>query len=592
MSMLMSTQTSPGSSTAQLLARCRLRRRQDLIGADLFLVMAVACATPPDTSLWKSWIQLPQPLTVSLLDDAPIEFVKAELKRCVDSCDASDASQGDFLPTRLLDVSGSIPRLVTTRAASRIQDTDARYLALSYCWGNGNQLKLTQDSIDWMTRGIPLELLAPVQIDTIALAKALSIPYVWIDALCILQDDHDDWCRESSSMHKIYATSYLTVCALSTTSCQQGYLSRRSPMITVPCHSKTDDTGYFHLQPFMWTHDRNQTYSGITPGSTWSTRAWTYQEQGMATRLLYVTSAGFTFSCSSWTISEHSNLASNPRKDVILAELLASKDPETLYKTWAERVIANYSPRELTQNQDRLPALSGLAQIFGQSLPGDEYAAGLWRNDLHRGLGWILRIPPHESLSGLLDDLSDNDSYIGPSWSWISRPKSLVVYDEELVFYKYKSSEWIDHQEFELLSMSITKKGLDNYGQISQGTLSVRAYVYKLSRKGNAARDANDPRNLIYTFGDQQNHACLIRPDWRLKDEKQNLCNLSFVLIGSGSSEDEPRTSLHGLVVHAVGASGTYFRVGTFWPTLVYNFAEPSLQFFRRESILQDIKLI
>lgn len=71
-------------------------------------------------------------------------------------------------------------------------------------------------------------------------------------------------------------------------------------------------------------------------------------------------------------------------------------------------VINDYAKRNLTVETDKLPALSGVAQKFQAKLQND-YVAGLFASDLHRGLLWN----PGRNLE-------NNSQYPGPSWSWIS----------------------------------------------------------------------------------------------------------------------------------------------------------------------------
>ncbi|KAK6083896.1 hypothetical protein SCUP515_01592 [Seiridium cupressi] len=572
--------------------KSHVRREENMDRMQMYLQMAVVCATPPVNCPWPSRLQLPRSLGTSLLEDGSIAFVKDELRRCVDECAPSSIVAGGFLPTRLLNVTGRKPKLVETSTLSNGQDIDTRYIALSYCWGNGTQPKLTKSSKASMSSEIPLARLAPVQADIITLAKVLAVPFVWIDALCILQDDRDDWCRESSNMHRIYASSYLTVCVLSTASCQQSFLARTSGTVTVPFLSESNVGGYFQLQPFLWLEkgSRIMTYSGIPPGSPWSRRAWTFQEQAMATRLLYVTKAGFTFSCSSRTVCEQSNLASDPRKDIILANILISETPETLYRTWADRVIPHYSARELTYNQDRLPALPGVAQIFAQRMTGDKYAAGLWAKDLHRGLMWILPYIPQVSLEELLRSFSDETFYVSPTWSWTSRPSTVITYDEEIAVY---NDQWKHHQHFQLIDLSIVPQGSDSFGQISKATMYIRAQVHTLPATSLGNRATHDPRYVLYKFGGEDDPVCIMWLDWQSQREDYMLDGLSLVLISSGSYAYNPESLLYGLVVHPARGENTFVRVGTFWPPPAYEHVKaPTIQFFFEVSMVRELSII
>jgi len=100
--------------------------------------------------------------------------------------------------------------------------------------------------------------------DAITLAEKLKILYIWIDLLCIVQDDPYDWTRESSSIAGIYANGYLTIAAASSADCSEGF-RKQSPQSRVPV---TADTPLGparvlgrHLVPPHPTHSRTMPWT-------------------------------------------------------------------------------------------------------------------------------------------------------------------------------------------------------------------------------------------------------------------------------------------------------------------------------------------
>jgi hypothetical protein len=79
------------------------------------------------------------------------------------------------------------------------------------------------------------------------------------------------------------------------------------------------------------------------------------------------------------------------------------------YLQWYS-IIADYSNRKMTFSSDAFPALVGLATEFRARLH-DQYVAGLWQGDLHRGLLWIVDEPEYAVVI---------KPYRAPSWSWAS----------------------------------------------------------------------------------------------------------------------------------------------------------------------------
>ena len=123
-----------------------------------------------------------------------------------------DDDSGTPLPSRLIDVSHLDPTMVVLRES----DLHMRgsYLTLSHRWGNnaGSSIVMTTTAnLDRHKQGILVSNLPKTFQDTIKTARSLEIPYVWIDSLCIIQDDSADWEREASQMARIYQFSIATI---------------------------------------------------------------------------------------------------------------------------------------------------------------------------------------------------------------------------------------------------------------------------------------------------------------------------------------------------------------------------------------------
>jgi hypothetical protein len=65
---------------------------------------------------------------------------------------------------------------------------DVDYIALSHCWGE-NDCRMTRSNLTAMLESIEFESLPKTFQDAITVARKLGVPYVWIDSLCIIQDD-------------------------------------------------------------------------------------------------------------------------------------------------------------------------------------------------------------------------------------------------------------------------------------------------------------------------------------------------------------------------------------------------------------------
>jgi len=106
------------------------------------------------------------------------------------------------LPTRVLDLrrfrSGREVRLVTSDGC------EGSFVALSYLWGSSKPFRTTQANLKQHMRNVPLHELPQTYLDAVMLVANIGVDYLWIDALCIVQDDRDDWELEIANMAAVY----------------------------------------------------------------------------------------------------------------------------------------------------------------------------------------------------------------------------------------------------------------------------------------------------------------------------------------------------------------------------------------------------
>jgi hypothetical protein len=127
-----------------------------------------------------------------------------------------------LLPTRVLDLGepgyhSEVIRLVESDGFQ----IDC-YIALSHCWGTSHWIKTTKVTLKSHKRGIPLFSLPQTFQDAVYLARRFATRWLWIDTLCILQDDKVDWLRKSAQIGAVYANVYLTLSAATSTDDSSG----------------------------------------------------------------------------------------------------------------------------------------------------------------------------------------------------------------------------------------------------------------------------------------------------------------------------------------------------------------------------------
>lgn len=92
-------------------------------------------------------------------------------------------------------------------------------------------MELTKETINTLKEGlVPLQMFDPTIRDAMYITRALGIPYIWIDALCIVQDfigKDSEWNKEASRMNEIYGGATLTLVAADARSVMDGFLTDR-----------------------------------------------------------------------------------------------------------------------------------------------------------------------------------------------------------------------------------------------------------------------------------------------------------------------------------------------------------------------------
>jgi Heterokaryon incompatibility protein (HET) len=107
------------------------------------------------------------------------------------------------------------PRIVETETPYESNEP-FRYAALSHMWGDVESappLRAIRSNYNDLKNGIPLGRLPRNFADAVETCRRLSIKYIWIDSLCIIQDSIDDWKTEAATMHLVYKNALITITA-------------------------------------------------------------------------------------------------------------------------------------------------------------------------------------------------------------------------------------------------------------------------------------------------------------------------------------------------------------------------------------------
>jgi hypothetical protein len=169
------------------------------------------------------------------------------LRVCNESHDdhALASREVKVLPTRVLDV-GDIENPNRLRLYLP-EGKQGRYIALSHCWGQITPLSTTKSTIEDLRIGIEFDQLPKTFQDAVVTTRKLNVQYLWIDSLCIIQDNDEDWIRESGKMETVFASAYCTIAATSAKNSTEGFLVPRSVKRSVRIQDSEDSQLYAYV---------------------------------------------------------------------------------------------------------------------------------------------------------------------------------------------------------------------------------------------------------------------------------------------------------------------------------------------------------
>jgi hypothetical protein len=347
-----------------------------------------------------------------------ISWVQKQMRVCKEThgrCSIRQRGHGN-LPTRVVDVGRSTD---TIRLVTPAIGAIGQYACLSHCWGKSQPLKTLINNIDSLKEHISWDLLPQTFQDAIEFVRALEIPYIWIDSLCIVQDDGEDWAREAANMASIYQNSTITLAGTKSNSSEQGLFSHDPLPTKARLLEIADGHGKIHklyvrLRRPHWDDKIGNDYSHVQRKLyPLLTRAWCYQERLLSPRFIHFCGTELVWECM-----EHSTCQCGLFQPTFLLKLPGTTSfglprPPTAhpaeYHNWKE-IIQKYSQLDITYDRDRLVALLGLADDAQQFHKG-RYLAGIWEDTLVGDLLWYVSNDPTGQRPSLHNP---------PTWSWAS----------------------------------------------------------------------------------------------------------------------------------------------------------------------------
>jgi Heterokaryon incompatibility protein (HET) len=398
----------------------------------------------------RAWLYLAgndtRDLIIEHLDNAPIhpqhleepegaqvDFDKIEgwIAECVDDPDSSCSQHYG----RSRKVSGI--RLIDVKTRCLVETwSTAQFVALSYVWGSVSQLRLTLSNLPWLSRpgafGIGEDYhddLPLVIQDALFLVEKLGQRYLWVDSLCIVQEDCESKRQQIRHMDSIYNGAVFTIVALAASDANDRLpgvrkYTRQRPAERMETEREGARLGLATRTRPLWR---------LINESKYNSRGWTFQERLLSRRCLFFLQDRVVFQCRDKICSEDAfdYPSSVPANLNPLNELprwqahLAEKEWRAAFRFYTNLAI-EYTRKDMTKRSDIGNAFAGITTVL-ESQSGWRMLSGLPDCVLDFALLWA----PSGSAQRRRIDARDSQAinYAFPSWSWFGW-EGAIDYDQ------------------------------------------------------------------------------------------------------------------------------------------------------------------
>ncbi|KAH0528234.1 hypothetical protein TsFJ059_003124 [Trichoderma semiorbis] len=404
-------------------------------------------------------------------------FVIDALKKWIkdhDMCGNNNAQQmasPQWYPTRLIDVG----TLESDRSSVKVIETGisvprGSYVTLSHCWGNAATVfKLERANRQTLLKELPP--LAKTFEEAINVTKEFGARYIWIDCICIIQDDKADWEREASLMANVYRNAMCNISATASSDSTGGLYYNREDIFTGISLSYPEQREELLLIREELEVADDIEFAAITK------RGWVLQERLLSSRIVHFTSRQLIWECNELIASES---FPNGLPDFwtyyyipkrLMADAHKTLSAGELVEIWGD-VLLRYSNANLTFQSDLLPALSGIAKYL-QEISEATYLTGIWKTQEKPVVNLAWECEPN---------LCRPTNYRAPSWPWAST-------DNTVKFEPFKSTSdshgdgWSGSvkRKAEIIDAQITPATSDLTGSASSGVLTIEGPLNQIT---------------------------------------------------------------------------------------------------------------
>ena len=302
-------------------------------------------------------------------------------------------------------------------------ENEHSYVALSYVWGKVQVPLLTKATERQYGQfgSLKSELIPATIADAMEVTRVLGEKFLWVDSICIVQDDPADKASYISKMDAIYGSASVTVIAAFGDTAQAGLPGVRP------------SSRLFIQEPFI--KDGTTFIPSFSTGGTsyigdnsWDTRGWTFQETLFSSRKLIFTAEQIYWECQSafWCEDGYRELINKPvmvrrqklnsNKNVYLSQLPwrpEDNEFESLYRS----LVEEFSQRDLTYEDDVLRAFGGIFNALNRDC-NQEFLWGLPISFLGPALSWPRGKRRRVTSVSTVSENGTKIPIIFPSWTW------------------------------------------------------------------------------------------------------------------------------------------------------------------------------
>lgn len=351
-----------------------------------------------------------------------------------------------FVPKRLINLKG--------RCRLESAKSPVRYAALSYCWGPIEQPSTTKSNVALRYNSFQYRELPQTLQDAILMTRMLGLDYLWIDAICIVQDDKEEWAGEAARMGEIYSMAHVVLVATAANNATEGFLRPRDRLQKITSLVDPENPITINAR-VVDTHDKDNRDTRLEKQPL-SKRGWALQEKALAGRTVHFLRDEALFQCRSSVICEcgHYSHAQVYRLNEPVIKRKSSRSWDDFSAVGWMSLVVDFTKRSLTQADDALPALSGIAQSKLPLYPG-RYFAGIWERDIAHQLGWYVK--PHQLVTGD----RKRKPQPRPTFSWATFPGPI-------------SCDFLYRSHCAFHSGNAVPLAGDMYGQVKEAVIQMR----------------------------------------------------------------------------------------------------------------------